>query len=230
MITSDDNVQEPSPLLNGEQVAVVNLTYRYRRHSPPVLKDFTAQFRPGTLSVLTGPSGSGKSTLLYLLALMLRPVQGNVSWGARVVHALPDGARAALRATQAGFVFQDAMLDPARTVLDNVLEPSIYSGLDRDVATKHAETLLKKFGVAHRLNHRPGEISGGQAQRVALCRALVTYPNIIFGDEPTGNLDRDSAELVWSALESQAKAGATVIVATHDMRLAKRADQQIVLE
>jgi ABC-type lipoprotein export system ATPase subunit len=121
------------------------------------------------------------------------------------------------------------MLDPSRTVLDNVYESALFAGISREVAHERARGLLTEFGLAHRAEHRPGEISGGQAQRVALCRALVTEPDVVFGDEPTGNLDSDSAKIIWDALVAHAARGATVVVATHDKSLAKAADRNVVV-
>lgn len=206
-----------------------DLTFAYRRGAPPVIDGLTHAFAPGALTTVTGPSGSGKSTLLYVLALMLRPTSGQVRWDNDDASALPDATRARLRAGQAGFVFQDAVLDPARTILDNVREAALFAGMPDDDARERALELCDRFGVGHRVDHRPGEISGGQAQRVALCRALLTRPRVVFGDEPTGNLDGASARIVWDALRAHARAGATVVVATHDERLADESDERLVL-
>nr|WP_232229595.1 ATP-binding cassette domain-containing protein [Cellulomonas bogoriensis] len=193
------------------------------------MQDVDVEFPAGAITALTGPSGSGKSTLLYVLALLLRPTSGHVEWDGRAVEGLDDGARSRLRAARAGFVFQDAMLDPGRTVLDNVCEGALFAGMPRREAERRAVELLERIGVSHRIDHRPGEISGGQAQRVALCRALLTDPDVVFADEPTGNLDHASAEVVWQALTHRARAGATVVVATHDEALAERSDHRVVL-
>ena len=212
-----------------EALTAHDLVFTYRRGAPPVVDGLTHTFAPGALTAVTGPSGSGKSTLLYVLALMLRPTSGEVRWHGADASALPDAARARLRAGHAGFVFQDAVLDPARTILDNVREAALFAGMPDDEARARALELCERFGVGHRVDHRPGEISGGQAQRVALCRALLTGPRVVFGDEPTGNLDGASARVVWDALRDHARAGATVVVATHDERLAAEADARLVL-
>jgi ABC-type lipoprotein export system ATPase subunit len=219
----------PVARVTGVALGVHGLSFAYRRGVPPVIEDLTAQFVPATITTLTGSSGSGKSTLLYLLALMLKATTGSVTWDGRAVESLPDGERSRLRAGHSGFVFQDAILDPARTVLDNACESALFAGIPRPVARQRALVLLEEFGVSHRAAHRPGEISGGQAQRVALCRALLADPGVIFGDEPTGNLDDASAEVVWSALVTRARAGATVIIATHDHTLTERADRTVDL-
>lgn len=215
--------------MTGVHLAVRDLTFAYHRGGEPVLEALDIDVRPGRVTTLTGPSGSGKSTLLYILALMLRAERGQILWDGTTVEALGDARRAQLRARDVGFVFQDALLDPARTVLDNVGDAGVTAGMTRRDRIAHGRELLERFGVGHRAQHRPGEISGGQAQRVALCRALLTRPRIIFGDEPTGNLDPASARIVWDALRSAADGGATVVVATHDPALAEDADERLLL-
>ncbi len=205
------------------------MTFSYRRGAPPVLDGVDAVLEPGAVTALTGPSGSGKSTLLYVVALLLRPRSGSLLWDGRPVDGLPDAERSRLRAAHSGFVFQDAMLDPARTVLDNVCESALFAGSDLRGARRRARGLLEELGVDHRAVHRPGEISGGQAQRVALCRALLEDPEVIFADEPTGNLDHESAEVVWQTLVARAQQGAVVALATHDRELVARADHVIAL-
>ena|GEM_PF-152405 len=215
--------------VQGLHLEARDLTFAYRRGGERVLDGVSLTMVPGTVTVLTGASGAGKSTLLYVLTLLLRASSGTVIWDGSPVESLADAGRSQLRAARSGFVFQDAMLDPSRTVGDNVTEGALFSGLDPAVTASRARSLLDRFGVAHRADHRPGEISGGQAQRVALCRALVTDPDVVFADEPTGNLDHDSAAVVWEALRGQANRGATVVVATHQEELANLADQHIVV-
>lgn len=209
---------------DAARVEVRDLSFKYRRGSTPIFEGYHAQFRRGAVTAVTGVSGSGKSTLLYLLALLVKPSAGHILWNGWRVDSLPDGTRSGLRAQHAGFVFQDAMLDPAKTVLANVCEQAIFSGLDSATAELRARGLLERFGVVHRADHRPGEVSGGQAQRVALCRALLVDPDVVFADEPTGNLDEAASEVVVTALQERARAGACVIIATHDRSLAHRAD------
>lgn len=206
-----------------------DLTFSYRRGATPVLDGVDAVLEPGAVTALTGPSGSGKSTLLYVVALLLRPRGGSLLWDGRAVDGLPDAERSRLRAAHSGFVFQDAMLDPARTVLDNVCESALFAGSDLRSARRRARGLLEELGVDHRADHRPGEISGGQAQRVALCRALLEDPQVIFADEPTGNLDHESAEVVWQTLVARARQGAVVALATHDRGLVARSDHVVAL-
>ena len=219
----------PAAATGLSAVGARGLSFAYRSGAAPVIEDLTVDVPTGGVTVLTGPSGSGKSTLLYLLALMIRPTAGEVVWDGRPASRLPDATRSRLRAAQVGLVFQDALLDPSRSVLANVCDSGLFAGMPRPTATARARELMARFGVEHRADHRPGEISGGQAQRVAICRALLTDPRVVFADEPTGNLDVESAEVVWRALADHAAHGATVIVATHHTDLAGRADQEIHL-
>ncbi|QAY71403.1 ABC transporter ATP-binding protein [Xylanimonas protaetiae] len=215
--------------LAGVALGTHDLSFAYRRGGERILTSLNLELQPGQVTTLTGASGAGKSTLLYLLSLLLPATAGSITWDGRAVENLPDGERARMRAAYSGFVFQDAMLDPSRTVLDNVCESALFAGIDAVVARSRALELLERFGIAHRAAHRPGEVSGGQAQRVALCRALVTEPEIVFGDEPTGNLDADSARIVWDALADHAARGATVVIATHDQTLAALAHRIVVV-
>lgn len=211
-------------------IEVESLTHAYTRGGAPVLSRVSAKFEPGTLTVMTGPSGCGKSTLLYILALMLTPTGGQVLWDGRPVERLTDAERANLRAQHSGFVFQDALLDPSRTALANVLEASWVGRQPLPDASRRATELLTHLGLEDRMTHRPREISGGQAQRIALARALVRRPSVIFADEPTGNLDHASADMVWEVLHQCAADGATVLVATHDRSRAEHTHRLILGE
>jgi putative ABC transport system ATP-binding protein/lipoprotein-releasing system ATP-binding protein len=210
-------------------LAVRGLSFAYRRNGEELLGGLDWQFTAGAVTGVTGESGRGKSTLLYLLGLLLRPRAGQVLFEQTPVHRLPDAHRARLRARRIGFVFQDAVLDSSRTILDAVIEPALYAGGTRTQASARARELLSRFGVALRADHRPGEISGGQAQRVALCRALVNDPVVLLADEPTGNLDRANADMVLAALREQAMAGCTVVIATHDPFVLEHVDTLITL-
>lgn len=216
---------------NQPLLQAVNLTFDYsRRDTTKIVQDWTASFYPGQVTTITGPSGCGKSTRMYLLALMLRATSGEILLESQPVSKLYDHEKSALRAKHFGFVFQDAALDTTRTVLDNITETALYAGRDRKEAKHNARDLMEKFNVtvpAHRL---PGQISGGQAQRIALCRALSGKPPIIFADEPTGNLDPHSANIILEAFRDAADRGSTVIVVTHDMNIAAWSDTNIAIE
>ena len=210
-------------------IEISGVGFSYRRGGERVLDGLDVVFPRGALSVVTGPSGCGKSTLLYLAGLLLRPSVGSVRVGGVAAGGLPDRERSRLRAERIGFVFQDAALDVTRSVLDNVVEGALYAGMTRQEAERRALGLLDRFGVELRADHRPGEISGGQAQRVGLCRALVKDPEVILADEPTGNLDAGTASVVLEALRDAAGEGATVVVATHDRDVAAEADHVVAL-
>ncbi|WP_248122229.1 ABC transporter ATP-binding protein [Micrococcus lacusdianchii] len=214
--------------MNAE-LSVADLRFAYTRGAEELFDGLTHRFTPGAVTALTGPSGRGKSTLLYVLGLMLTPSAGVVRLGDVDASALPDRRRARLRATSVGFVFQDAELDPSRPILDSVVEPGLYAGLPRRELEGRARILLERFGLGHRAEHRPGQVSGGQAQRVAVCRALVNTPAVVLADEPTGNLDPDNASLVLDALAEAAGEGRTVVVATHDPAVVARADEVVRL-
>ena len=191
-----------------------------------VVEGWNEEFEAGSMTALSGPSGSGKSTRLYLLALMLAVNGGRVELDGERVDNVSDAARSRVRANRFGFVFQDAALDPTRTVLDNVVESALYCHADRRSWTRRAMTLLEEMDVTVPISRRPGQISGGQAQRIAVCRALVGAPDVVFADEPTGNLDPTSAAAVLRTLRRHADAGACVVLVTHDPQVAALCDRR----
>jgi ABC-type lipoprotein export system ATPase subunit len=195
----------------------------------PILDRWSAQFAAGEVVAITGASGRGKSTLLYLLGLMLTPTSGTLILDGIDVTHISDLERARIRANYFGFVFQDAALDSTRTILDNVIETALYRGQPRAEAKTRAAGLLDRFGVDLGATVKPGQISGGQAQRVSLSRALLNDPRFLLADEPTGNLDPASARVVVEALHAQAKSGAVVIVVTHDPTLVRQCDRSMEL-
>lgn len=209
-------------------LAVENLSFAYRPGEEAVLTGLNHAFTAGAITAITGPSGRGKSTLLYLLGLMLRPSGGVIRLGGADVGSLRDADRSRVRATRLGFVFQDAALEPSRTIAEAVIEPGLYAGLAPQVRRTRAAELLDRLGLAERAGHRPGQISGGQAQRVAVARALMNDPAVILADEPTGNLDRGNAEVVLEALR-EAGQGRTVIIATHDPFVLEHVDEVLAL-
>lgn len=210
-------------------LATVDLTFGYHLDEP-VLEHLTWKFPPGHVTAVIGASGRGKSTLLYVLGLLVTPQAGSVILDGEDLSTWPDRRRAELRARTIGFVFQDAALDTTRTVLDNILEGSFYAAMDRQETTRRAFELMERFDVGLRADHKPGEISGGQAARVALCRAFITDPRIILADEPTGNLDQRSAAVVLDALTDAAEGGAIVVIASHDPEVTERTDAVLDLD
>lgn len=209
-------------------LAVEDLRFAYPRARTPVLDGVSHTFAVGALTAVTGTSGRGKSTLLYVLGLMLRATSGRVLLDGQAVGALSDTRRSALRAAHLGFVFQDSALDPARPVIDSVMEPALYAGMSAPQRRERAHMLLEQLGLAERARHRPGQISGGQAQRAAVARALMNDPSVLLADEPTGNLDRGNAEVVLDALREMGS-NRTVVIATHDPFVLERVDHVVAL-
>lgn len=215
-------------MMEPPAIEVASLSFSYRRKAP-VLSDFSERFEHGELVALTGVSGRGKSTLLYLLGLMVRPQGGRIYIQGVDTSDLRDRSRSILRANVFGFVFQDAVLDTSRSILDNVVEPALYRHQPRSQAVEEAFSLMERFGVDLDPARKPGQISGGQAQRIALCRALLSRPTILLADEPTGNLDRVTASVVVEALRSVSSEGGTVVVASHDEAVVSQCDRVVRL-
>jgi lipoprotein-releasing system ATP-binding protein len=200
----------------------VSKAYHTPRGPLPVLEDVSFALAAGDSLCVVGPSGSGKSTLLYILGSLERPSAGRVEVAGRDVHALAEAELAAFRNREVGFVFQDHFLLPQLTVLENVLAPTLVA---REAADheRRARELLERVGLRERLLHRPAELSGGERQRTALARALVLRPRLLLCDEPTGNLDQESARSVADLLLELHRAEATVLVlVTHSAELAER--------
>lgn len=189
----------------------------------PILNGVDLELRQGEVAAITGPSGSGKSTLLYILGLLDTPTSGTVEIGGESPLTFNSAAQARYRSRNIGFIFQDHHLLPQCSVLENVLIPTLAaSGADAD-AEKHARQLLERVGLGDRLNHRPAQLSGGERQRAAVCRALINKPLMVLADEPTGNLDRKTAESVGSLLLEMAREQQTIMICvTHSMELAAR--------
>jgi putative ABC transport system ATP-binding protein len=208
-----------------------NLSKVYRTGAADVhaLTGVTAAFPPSCLTVILGPSGSGKSTLLNLLAGFDTPTAGAVTLDGQVLGELSEGERADLRLRRFGFVFQSFNLVSVLDAAQNVALPMALAGVPRAERTRRAMALLERFGVAHRSDHLPHRLSGGERQRVALARALANDPAVVFADEPTGNLDSRSGEVVMRALKDVAAEGRTVVIVTHDRELAELADARIEL-
>jgi putative ABC transport system ATP-binding protein len=203
--------------------------YRTGAADVPALTDVSAVFPPSCMTAILGPSGSGKSTLLNLLAGFDTPTSGTVTLDGQVIGALSESERADLRLRRFGFVFQSFNLVSVLDAVSNVALPMALAGVPRAERTARAMKLLERFGVAHRSDHLPHRLSGGERQRVALARALANDPAVVFADEPTGNLDSKSGEVVVRALRDVAAEGRTVVIVTHDRDLADLADARIEL-
>ncbi|KAF0220715.1 MAG: lipoprotein-releasing system ATP-binding [Geobacteraceae bacterium] len=188
-----------------------------------VLKGISLKVAAGETIALVGASGAGKSTLLHIMGTLDGPSSGEVLFKGENVFKLSDNALAAFRNRTIGFVFQFHHLLPEFSALENVMMPLLIAGQKREVATVAAEGLLRDVGLSHRLTHKPGELSGGEQQRVAIARSLVQSPQILLADEPTGNLDMKTSEEVHGLLaELHRIRGISLVIVTHNERLAAR--------
>jgi putative ABC transport system ATP-binding protein len=205
-----------------------NLTKEFVRDEFHViaLKDANIEIQKGDFVALMGPSGSGKSTLLHLIAAMDRPTDGEILVLGENLRALSDRAIAHWRNEHIGFVFQSFNLIPVLTAIENVELPLKLTQLKKKERMEHAETALKLVGLGDRLTHLPRQLSGGQEQRVAIARAIVTDPDLILADEPTGNLDAQSAQEVLTLLgRLNREFGKTIVMVTHDPHAARAASR-----
>jgi lipoprotein-releasing system ATP-binding protein len=195
-----------------------------------VLRGVDLALNPGEVVALVGPSGSGKSTMLHIAGLLDKPDRGEVLISGTACGELDGDQRTMLRRTAVGFVYQFHHLLPEFTAIENVMMPLRIGAVKDDVARKRAFKALDRLGLAERIGHRPAELSGGEQQRVAIARAVVNEPNILLADEPTGNLDPDTSDVVFNELIDLARTqGLSALIATHDMELASRMDRKVVM-
>jgi putative ABC transport system ATP-binding protein len=185
--------------------------------------------RAGEKLAIMGPSGSGKTTLLSILGCLDRPTRGQHLFEGRSVADLDDDALSRLRNRAIGFVFQSFHLIPQLTVRENVEAPLLYAGVPPEEWPRRAQAALERVGLGARADHRPAELSGGEAQRAAIARALVTSPRLLLADEPTGNLDSATGEEIASLLDELHGQGRTVVLVTHNETLARRAERVVRL-
>ncbi|MBT5456467.1 MAG: ABC transporter ATP-binding protein [Rhodospirillaceae bacterium] len=195
-----------------------------------VLRGASLSVGRGELIALTGPSGAGKSTLLHIAGLLERPDGGDVFINGKPCGALSDSDRTALRRSQLGFVYQFHHLLPEFSAVENVILPQMVAGKSKPGARERSSSLLGLVGLAERTEHRPAQLSGGEQQRVAIARALANEPRILLADEPTGNLDEQTAETVFSVLrEAVNRTGVAALIATHNTDLADMMDRRVRL-
>ncbi|POX41686.1 macrolide ABC transporter ATP-binding protein [Streptomyces sp. Ru73] len=212
----------------GSLLAASGLRKSYGR--TPALDGADFSVHPGEVVAVMGPSGSGKSTLLHCLAGIVRPDAGTVHYNGRELTSLPDAERSALRRTDFGFVFQFGQLVPELTCLENVALPLRLNGTKRKTAEATAHEWLTRLEVDDISRHRPGEVSGGQGQRVAVARAMAGRPRVLFADEPTGALDSLNGERVMTLLTDAARdTRAAVVLVTHEPRVAAYSDREVVV-
>lgn len=194
----------------------------------PVLSGITLDINAGETVAIMGPSGSGKSTLLHCMSGVLTPTSGQVLFKDTVLSDASDAARSRTRLADFGFVFQDHQLLPELSALDNVALPAMLNGTSRSKARAKAQKLLNQLGLGSMVDRRPGQVSGGQAQRIAIARALVTSPAVIFADEPTGALDQATGHEVMQLLTAVVqRTGAALVMVTHDSRVADWMERRI---
>ncbi|MCO6000127.1 ABC transporter ATP-binding protein [Actinoallomurus rhizosphaericola] len=210
--------------------AVIELDRVVRDHgNPPVraVDHVSLSVAPGEFAAIVGPSGSGKSSLLNIIGTLDRPTSGRALVDGRDVGALSDAALSALRAYRIGFVFQQFHLALGVSAVDNVADGLLYTGTPRAERRRRAVASLTRVGLAGRLHHKPDQLSGGERQRVAIARAIVSDPALLLADEPTGNLDQRSGAGVMELLQELNETGTTVMMITHDVRLAERIPRRI---
>jgi predicted ABC-type transport system involved in lysophospholipase L1 biosynthesis ATPase subunit len=212
-------------------ICTTDLTKSYGRGSAQVqaLRGVSLEIRRGQRVALLGKSGSGKSTLLNLLGGLDRPTSGRVEVAGQDLARMSSSQRASYRLSVVGMVFQSFNLIPSRSALENVVLPLVFAGQPPRQRQEAARRMLETLGLGNRTSHRPAELSGGEQQRVALARALINRPQILIADEPTGNLDSQTAQEVLDLLTAHVGAGgATLLLVTHDEELARRATDRII--
>lgn len=217
------------PILKLDQISK---SYNIGRpNQVTVLRSCNLQIDPGQVVSLVAPSGAGKSTLLHIAGLLDTPDEGELNIiGKKMAHA-GDKQRTHMRRTKIGFVYQFHHLLPEFTALENIMLPQQANGKSAFDARRQAIKLLDQVGLADRKDHRPGELSGGEQQRVAFCRALSNSPKLLLADEPTGNLDQETSEHVFGILmELVHSTGMAALIATHNLHLASRMDRNVVLD
>ncbi len=213
------------------QAKNIRRTYDTGQHKLEVLKGVSFEITQGESVAIVGPSGSGKSTLLGIAAGLDEPSSGEIILAGAVLNKLSEDARAKLRGEKVGFIFQSFQLLSTLTALENVMVPLELIGKNGKEITARAKELLADVGLADRITHYPSQLSGGEQQRVAIARAFMNNPQILFADEPTGNLDRKTGEHIEEMLFTMNKKyGTTLIIVTHDTELAEKTDRIIRLK
>ncbi|WP_010137730.1 ABC transporter ATP-binding protein [Oceanicola sp. S124] len=220
--------------MNDPVLRLDALVKRYHAGQPneiTVLRDASLEIAPGEVVAMVAPSGSGKSTLLHIAGLLDAPDSGAVAINGTEVTGLPDRRRTAIRRDEVGFVYQFHHLLPEFSAAENIALPQLAAGASRSTAMARAAELLDRVGLTERAEHRPAELSGGEQQRVAFCRALANGPSLLLADEPTGNLDPATSDRVFDALMALVReTGMSALIATHNLELAARMDRVLRME
>jgi|TARA_B100001971_G_C18250018_1_gene577429 putative ABC transport system ATP-binding protein len=196
----------------------------------PAVRGISLSVNKGDFLSIMGPSGCGKSTLMNLIGCLDRPTKGKVYIKGKDISKLSDNKLALIRRDQIGFVFQQFNLISRLSALENVVLPMWFAGLEKNKRIKRATNLLKKVGLEKRITHKPTELSGGERQRVSIARAIANNPEVILADEPTGNLDSKSGKEIIDLLETLNNDGKTIIIVTHELEFARRAEKMIKLK
>jgi lipoprotein-releasing system ATP-binding protein len=218
---------------NGPVLALsgITRTFKQGKRVLDVLRGADLEIQAGEVVALVGPSGSGKSTLLQIAGLLEQPTSGDIRIDGQSCVGLGDDDRTKIRRYNIGFVYQYHHLLPEFSALENITIPQIIAGIEKAVARSRARELLEWMGLSDRGDHRPGQLSGGEQQRVAIARALAASPRVLLADEPTGNLDPETAEDVFGVLMHLARgAGLAALVATHNPDIARRMDRIVRVE
>lgn len=217
----------------SEALALRGISKSYNPGQPNevrVLSDISLSLAAGEIVALVAPSGAGKSTLLHIAGLLETPDSGEVVIAGEAAHSLGNGRRTQIRRDNVGFVYQFHHLLPEFTAAENVILPQLAAGISQKEAAARAAQLLESVGLSHRVTHRPAELSGGEQQRVAFCRAMANAPGLLLADEPTGNLDPATSDTVFDALMGLARdTGLAALIATHNPDLAARMDRTVHL-
>jgi len=206
-------------------------TFKIGERDLTVLKGINLEIRRGELLAIMGASGAGKSTLLHIVGMLDRPTQGTVSFEGQNLFQLPEAAQAEFRNKRIGFVFQFHHLLPEFTALENACMPALIQRRSPADVEADATALLHEVGLGERLQHKPGELSGGEQQRVAVARALMQRPDLVLADEPTGNLDTHTGEALFALMRDLNKSrGTTFVIVTHNEKLSAQADRIVYMQ
>lgn len=214
------------------EIRIEGLVKLFRQGSKKVeaLRGIDLVFTAGEPVAIVGPSGAGKTTFIHILGTLDRPTAGRILYDGRDVFAMDNRELARFRNRTVGFVFQFHHLLPEFTALENTMMPALIQGMGRGEAKTHAEQILEQVGLKERMTHKPGELSGGEQQRVAVARALILQPEVLLADEPTGNLDKETGDSVYKLLrEMNEERGITMIIVTHNEEIAGRLPRRIRL-
>lgn len=212
------------------EVKNVSKTYKMGKEVVTALNNVTVKINDGEFVAIVGPSGSGKSTLMHLVGGLDTPTSGSVFVDGKDISNFKDKEMSKYRNQTIGFVFQAFNLENTQTALENVMMPLIFAGMSSKERKEKARKSLEMVGLGDKIKHKPNEMSGGQRQRVSIARALVNEPQIIFADEPTGNLDSKNGELIMKLLNDLNKKGYTIIMVTHNEEEAKKAKRIITIK